>query len=109
MPEDPTHLPPPPPPLRLPPQLPPMLQRVHLRRSDFIVPVFVPEGTGIRKEVSSMPGVHQMSCDVATDWLAKRAEEGFKAYLVFGVIDRAKKDPLGSAALDEDNVVCRLL
>jgi porphobilinogen synthase len=86
-----------------------MLQRVTLRRSDVIVPVFVREGTGVRQEVASMPGVFQMSVDVALPWLQRRAEEGFGAYLVFAVIDRAKKDPLGSAALDENNVVCRLL
>ena len=56
-----------------------------------------------------MPGVYQMSVDVAGDWLARRAEEGFKAYLVFGVIDREKKDAAGSAALDENNIVCKLL
>ena len=86
-----------------------MLQRVTLRRSDIIVPVFVREGTNVRQEVPSMPGVFQMSIDVAVPWLAHRAEEGFGAYLIFGVIDRAKKDALGSAALDELNVVCRLL
>ena len=86
-----------------------LFQRVTLRRSDVIVPVFVREGTGVRHEVVSMPGVIQMSVDVALPWLRRRAEEGFGAYLVFGVIDRGKKDPLGSPALDEDNVVCRLL
>jgi porphobilinogen synthase len=86
-----------------------MLQRVTLRRSDVIVPVFVTEGTNVRREVASMPGVFQMSTDVALPWLTKRAEEGFKSYLIFGVIDKAKKDPLGSPALDPDNVVCRLL
>src|SRR4051794_16809328 len=86
-----------------------MLGRVTLRRSDVIVPVFVREGTGVRQEVASMPGVFQMSVDVALPWLQKRAEEGFGAYLVFGVVERSKKDALGSAALDENNVVCRLL
>jgi porphobilinogen synthase len=86
-----------------------MLQRVSLRRSDIIVPVFVAEGSGVRREVASMPGVFQMSVDVAVPWLAKRAEEGFGAYLIFGVIDRAKKDAVGSPALDENNVVCQLL
>jgi porphobilinogen synthase len=56
-----------------------------------------------------MPGVFQMSIDLALDWLSARAEQGFGAYLIFGVIDRAAKDDLGSAALDEDNIVCRLL
>jgi porphobilinogen synthase len=95
--------------LRLNPHLRAALQTIALRRSDIIVPVFVAEGQGVRKEVPSMPGVFQMSIDLATPWLAKRAEEGFKSYLIFGVIDRSKKDPAGSAALDADNVVCRLL
>ena len=95
--------------LRRDPKLRQMLQRVSVRRSDVIVPLFVREGTNVRQEVPSMPGVFQMSIDVAVPWLARRAEEGFGAYLVFGVIDRSKKDPLGSIALDEENVVCRLL
>jgi porphobilinogen synthase len=95
--------------LRLAPQMRQMLQRVVLRRSDIIAPIFVREGTGIRQEVSSMPGVFQMSVDVAMPWLTKLAEGGIKAYLIFGVIDRAKKDAMGSPALDEDNIVCQLL
>jgi len=95
--------------LRINPHLRRMLQREHLRRSDIIVPVFVKEGKGERKEVPSMPGVHQMSIDVATDFLAARAGEGFSAYLIFGVIDRNAKDAQGSPALDPDNVVCKLL
>ncbi len=86
-----------------------MLERITLRRSDIILPVFVREGAGLRQEVPSMPGVYQMSVDVAGDWLAKRADEGFAAYLIFGVIDRERKDPSGSAALDENNIVCKLL
>lgn len=86
-----------------------MLSRVSLRISDIIVPVFVTDVNNVRREVPSMPGVFQMSVDVCTDWLAKRAEEGFKAYLIFGVIERSKKDATGSAALDPENVVCRLL
>jgi porphobilinogen synthase len=95
--------------LRLAPAMRSMLQRVALRRSDIIVPIFVTEGTNIRREVASMPGVFQMSVDVALPWLAARAAEGFAAYLVFGVIERAKKDAAGSAALDENNIVCQLL
>jgi porphobilinogen synthase len=106
---DPLHLPIRPRRLRSNPQLRTMLQRVTLRRSDFIVPVFVREGKGEKREVPSMPGVFQMSIDVATEWLAARANEGFGAYLIFGVIDRDKKDAAGSVALDPDNVVCKLL
>jgi porphobilinogen synthase len=86
-----------------------MLQRVRLRRSDIIVPVFVCEGAGVKKEVGSMPGVYQMSIDVATSWLAELSAAGFGAYIAFGVIDRAKKDASGSEALNASNVVCELI
>lgn len=91
------------------PQLRRMVQRVHLRRSDFILPVFVTEGEGVRRDVPSMPGVQQLSVDTAMQWLSEKADQGFGAYLVFGVIDRRKKDPAGSPALDDQNVVCQLL
>ena len=94
--------------LRGQPQLRRMLPRVVVRRSDIVVPVFVTEGTGVRREIKSMPGVSQMSVDVAVPWLEKRAEEGFAAYLVFGVIDRAKKDAIGTEAMNPANVVCEL-
>ena len=95
--------------LRVQRQLRQMLSRVRLRRRDIIVPLFVCEGVNQRRPIASMPGVDQMSVDVATAWLAERAAEGFSAFLAFGVIARAAKDETGSPALDPNNVVCRLL
>jgi porphobilinogen synthase len=86
-----------------------MLQRVSLRRSDIIVPVFVCGGAGVNKPVASMPGVAQMSVDVASDWLGKLSQSGFGAYLAFGVIERTKKDASGSESLNPSNVVCDLI
>jgi len=85
------------------------LAGVRLQRRDLILPVFVREGKGIRLEVPSMPGIYQMSVDVAADWLQQRAAAGFVAYLAFGVVERSAKDAVGSVALDGDNVVCQLL
>ncbi len=84
------------------------LQSVTLQRRHIIVPVFVCEGQKVRRPVASMPGIDQMSVDVAGDYLAGLAEKGFGAYIVFGVIDHEKKDDKASPALDENNVVCRL-
>jgi porphobilinogen synthase len=95
--------------LREQPQIRKMLEQVVLRRSDVIVPIFVVDGKNVRREIPSMPGIHQMSIDVAIPWLAQRADDGFLSYLIFGVIDRAKKDDLGSEAMNENNIVCRLL
>jgi porphobilinogen synthase len=95
--------------LRLMPGIRTALGGVRLHRGDFIVPVFVREGRGVKREVPSMPGVFQMSVDVAGDWLAQLAEQGIGGYLAFGVIESSQKDAEGSAALDQENVVCRLL
>ena len=95
--------------LRLLGELHSALSRVRLQRRDLILPIFVREGSKVRAEVPSMPGVQQMSVDVAADWLAERSTQGFAAYLVFGVVDRSAKDAVGSAALDPANVVCQLL
>lgn len=86
-----------------------ILKRITLKHSDFILPVFVIEGTNQKREIPTMPSIAQMSVDVCTDWLADRAAEGFGAYLVFGVVDRGKKDAFGTEALNPDNVVCQLL
>jgi porphobilinogen synthase len=85
------------------------LAGVRVLRRDIVLPVFVCDGSGVRREIGSMPGVFQMSLDVAADWLADRAKEGFAACLLFGVIEKSKKDERGSHALDPQNVVCRLL
>lgn len=87
----------------------PMLRRIQLHKSQFILPVFVCEGQQVRREIPSMPGIFQMSVDVACHWLTQRAAGGFKAWLAFGVIDVEQKDDVGSPALDENNIVCRLL
>ncbi len=86
-----------------------LVARHEVRRADVIVPVFVTEGVGQRTPVASMPGVFQMSVDVAAAWLAGLAAEGFGAFIVFGVPDPATKDAAGTEATNADNVVCRLL
>lgn len=84
-----------------------MLQRVRLRASDLIVPVFVHDGPKL--EVASMPGVFRLGVDDAADWLDSMAELGIGGYLVFGVLGDDQKDAVGSSGEAGDNVVCRLL
>ena len=95
--------------LRQNPYLRQTLQGVSLSVRDFILPVFLIEGQNQKRAIASLPGVYQMSPDVAIKWLSERATEGFLAYLLFGVIDSSKKDDTGSEALNADNVVCTFL
>ena len=84
-----------------------MVQRVTLRRGDFILPVFVVRGERRPQGGGSMPGVFQMSVDVAVPWLAGRPR--VRGLPRFGVIDRARKNRRHRLPWMPDNVVCRLL
>ncbi|MEI8360507.1 MAG: porphobilinogen synthase [Deltaproteobacteria bacterium] len=63
-----------------------------------VLPLFVCEGEGVRHEVSSMPGVFNLSVDEAVKEAAAARAEGISGVLLFGLPDR--KDELGSTAYD---------
>jgi len=86
-----------------------MLTATRLAPSDFIAPLFIRSGKNIRKPITSMPGVFQLSTDTAIEELKRLESLGIAAYILFGVTDAAKKDATGSYAHDEDNEVCRTL
>jgi porphobilinogen synthase len=80
-----------------------MFGETALSKNDFIYPLFVVPGNKIRKEVSSMPGIYQMSVDN----IVKECEEvrslGIPAVILFGIPDN--KDEMGTGAYDENGVV----
>jgi len=78
---------------------------VSLRVDQLICPLFVRHGQGVNQPVTSMPGVSQMSPDVAERFVVRQIERGLKRFLLFGVIDADRKDATGSAALDPNNPV----
>ena len=84
-----------------------MVQRVRLRPSDLIAPVFVHDGDRI--EISSMPGVYRRGVEDAADWLDMLAGQGVGGFLVFGVLPDDVKDDTGTPGRDGENVVCRLV
>jgi porphobilinogen synthase len=66
----------------------------------FILPLFVCEGDGVRREVTSMPGVFNLSVDEAVKEAAAAHADGIKSVLLFGLPDH--KDDVGSAAYDPE-------
>lgn len=85
------------------------LVREHeLAPSDLIQPVFVVHGTGIRREITSMPDVFQLSADESLD---REVDEirglGIQAVLLFGI--PASKDETGSENYSQDGIVQRAL
>jgi len=78
---------------------------VSLSVDQLICPLFLRHGDRVDQPVASMPGVTQMSPDVAERFIATQIDRGLKRFLLFGVINASRKDATGSAALDPDNPV----
>jgi porphobilinogen synthase len=72
---------------------------------DLIYPLFIKEGSGIKSEVTSMPGVFQMSIDEALKECAELQKLGLNAILLFGIPE--VKDSIGSDALSEEGIIAR--
>ncbi len=80
-----------------------MVRETSLSVDDFIYPLFVVEGKGIKKEISSMPGCFQESIDEVVKNAKEAYSLGIPAVLLFGIPEH--KDEVGSSAYDEHGVV----
>jgi porphobilinogen synthase len=80
-----------------------LVRETRLSPQDFVYPLFVAHGEGVREEIASMPGQYHLSLDQ----LAREAEElrllGIPAVLLFGL--PAAKDEVGSEGYDPDGIV----
>src|SRR5919204_6672593 len=77
-----------------------LVRETRLSPDCFIYPLFVCEGQGVRREIGSMPGVHQLSVDEAVKEAAAAKADGVPGVLLFGLPDR--KDAVGSLAADPE-------
>lgn len=91
--------------LRMTAPLRELVQETRIEAADLIYPLFVVEGTGIRREVASMPGVFNFSVDELEREAGELAAIGVRAVLLFGI--PGHKDETGSAACDPGGVVQR--
>ena len=82
--------------LRRSPAVRSLVRETRLSPEMFVYPLFVCSGEGQRREVSSMPGVYQLSVDEAVKEAAAAKAEGINGVLLFGLPD--EKDAIGSAA-----------
>ena len=80
-----------------------MLRETTLSTNDFIYPLFVVEGEGVKNPISSMPGQYQMSVENIVDECDELSKLGIKAILLFGI--PAEKDEVGSGAYDDNGII----
>ena len=77
-----------------------LVRETHLSPDSIMLPLFVCEGEGVRREVKSMPGVFNLSVDEAVKEVRAAKADGIKSVLLFGLPDQ--KDDVGSSAYDPE-------
>lgn len=80
-----------------------LVRENSLHVEDFIYPLFVKSGMNIKKEISSMPGVFQMSIDEILKEAQVLEDLGINAIILFGIPET--KDSIGSDALCEHGII----
>ena len=84
-----------------------LVQETVLTPDDFIYPLFVREGSGIKTEVSSMPGVYQMSIDEILKECEYLVSINLKSIILFAIPD--VKDSVGSECLCNESIISRTI
>lgn len=84
-----------------------LVRETRLTRDDFVLPLFVCPGAGVRREISSMPGVYNLSIDETTNEVSAAYDAGVRSIILFGLPE--SKDELASGAYAEDGIVQRAI
>jgi porphobilinogen synthase len=79
------------------------VRETRLSPDDFVLPLFACSGKGIRREISSMPGVHNLSVDELAREAAEAEQIGIKAVMLFGLPE--SKDEKASGAYHKNGIV----
>ena len=82
-----------------------LIREVRLAPEDFILPLFACPGERVRREIPSMPGVHNLSVDEIAREAAQAQSMGVKGVILFGLPET--KDEFGSGAYHEKGIVQR--
>jgi len=80
-----------------------LVRETRLAPADFVYPLFVKHGKGVRDPIGSMPGQFHFSPDTLVEEVGAAREDGVKAVLLFGLPER--KDATGSEAWDDGGAV----
>lgn len=80
-----------------------LIRETHLSVNDFIYPLFVIPGKNVKKPISSMPGIFQLSTDNIVAEAQKARDLGIPGILLFGI--PARKDDLATGAFAKDGII----
>jgi len=80
-----------------------LVRETHLTVKDLIMPLFVRPGSGIKKEIATMPGNYQFSVDTLVEEVTELASLGIPGVILFGI--PSTKDELGTEAYADDGII----
>jgi porphobilinogen synthase len=86
-----------------------LVQQTLISPSDFIVPLFVVEGKGIKEEIASMPDYYRFSLDLLKKEVQLLQDMGLKSVLLFVKVPDHLKDNKGTEALNKDGLMQRAI
>jgi len=86
-----------------------MVRETIVTPSDFIVPLFVVEGIGVKDEIASMPGYYRLSLDNLQKEIKELWKMGLKSVLLFVKVDDKLKDNAGTEALNPNGLMQRAI
>ena len=86
-----------------------LIQENTLSPNDFILPIFLIEGSNKRQEISSMPGVYRYTINRLSQIVDKAIKLGIPMVALFPKTQNSKKDELGTESLNENNLVCKAI
>ena len=85
------------------------MKEYHLSPNDFIVPLFIVEGKGVKDPIPSMPGYFRLSLDLIEKKVASLWAKGLKAVLLFVKVEETLKDNKGTEALNPEGLMQRAI
>ncbi|CAI8021187.1 Delta-aminolevulinic acid dehydratase [Geodia barretti] len=80
-----------------------LIRETQLSASNFIYPLFVTHGEGVKQPIEPMPGNFQLSLDMLEEEISEVVDLGIPAVLLFGLPE--EKDPVGSGAYDPEGII----
>ena len=86
-----------------------LVRETNIAPTDFIVPLFVVEGTGIKEEIASMPNYYRFSLDLLKAEVKELWVMGLKSVLLFVKVPDALKDNKGTEALNPEGLMQRAI
>lgn len=84
-----------------------LVRETRVSVEDVIYPLFIVEGSGLKRPIASLPGVYQFSLDRLGEELSELARLGIRGVILFGI--PLHKDALASGAFDEAGIVQRAI